>query len=591
MADLLEKDYSKWNSEDFKAYAINIIIATCTLIEKQQKGLGGQTLDQYLEILSKYNENKQFPDLSYARQEISDIINTVHKPNGKLEIKALTFFAKGLTDVVSKEKILFSDLVSLKLPGVLEDGFSSLTVVGRVVGGIIDNAIPGLGKLLDNLVTAVGKIFACYFGSSGHDTPYICQKDYLSGYGYHDIDTCSSKSDIIEFYNVTNSKEQAFKYINEYTKGKGVKALSVNEKIVCERMLLIAGMLDNDCNEWSSEDLKAYAINIVAVSCVIFESQQRALGRYALDEYLVALSKYNKNKQFPDFSGSKQQIYDIIGKVQLSTWNGAYRTTYVPTYTETTDELFPSLQIFANGLPDSLGNVKKLLADVGYIKLIGGLYDAFALFVTGRGVGGVINILIPGLGDLFSNLSIAIGKIFVCTLGPDAKKHFLCYQDYLSKYGYNDIASCSSASEILEFYKVKNATQQAPKFINEYTKGKGVESLSVTEKLIYERVTDVASLIEKDYTKWTSQDLKEFTFSVVVMTCIVVESQQKGLARGALDEYIPALVKYNTAYQFPDLTDITPAVYDIINEVQPSSCNTASKIKDSIGSLTLVAAN
>ncbi|KAI8431491.1 hypothetical protein MSG28_015995 [Choristoneura fumiferana] len=241
------------------------------------------------------------------------------------------------------------------------------------------------------------------------DVGYIIESfsitDYLSGYGYHDIDTCSSKSDIIEFYNVTNSKEQAFKYINEYTKGKGVKALSVNEKIVCERMLLIAGMLD--------------------------------IGRYALDEYLVALSKYNKNKQFPE--------------------------------------------IFANGLPDSLGNVKKLLADVGYI--------------TGRGVGGVINILIPG-----------------------PKKHFLCYQDYLSKYGYNDIASCSSASEILEFYKVKNATQQAPKFINEYTKGKGVESLS-------------------------------------------------------------------------DLTDITPAVYDIINEVQPSSCNTASKIKDSIGSLTLVAAN
>ncbi|KAI8431493.1 hypothetical protein MSG28_015995 [Choristoneura fumiferana] len=258
------------------------------------------------------------------------------------------------------------------------------------------------------------------------DVGYIIESfsitDYLSGYGYHDIDTCSSKSDIIEFYNVTNSKEQAFKYINEYTKGKGVKALSVNEKIVCERMLLIAGMLD--------------------------------IGRYALDEYLVALSKYNKNKQFPE--------------------------------------------IFANGLPDSLGNVKKLLADVGYI--------------TGRGVGGVINILIPG-----------------------PKKHFLCYQDYLSKYGYNDIASCSSASEILEFYKVKNATQQAPKFINEYTKGKGVESLS------------------EDYTKWTSQDLKEFTFS--------------------------------------DLTDITPAVYDIINEVQPSSCNTASKIKDSIGSLTLVAAN
>ncbi|KAI8436328.1 hypothetical protein MSG28_004365 [Choristoneura fumiferana] len=176
--------------------------------------------------------------------------------------------------------------------------------------------------------------------------------------------------------------------------------------------------------------------------------------------------------------------------------------------------LLRNYNTFANGLPDSLGKVKKLFADVGDIKLPGVLDDAFnSLVVVGRVDGAVVNLLIPGLGDLFSNLVIAIGKIFVCILGPDADSHYLCQQDYLSEYGYNDIASCSSASEIIEFYKVKNAKQQVEKFINDYIKGKGVESLTVNEKLIYEHVVAISSLLEKDYTKWDSEDLKKFAFS------------------------------------------------------------------------------
>ncbi|XP_073944605.1 uncharacterized protein, partial [Choristoneura fumiferana] len=299
-------------------------------------------------------------------------------------------------------------------------------------------------------------------------------------------------------------------------------------------------------------------------------SYDTTLSYVVSDSLIIHYSQSKCSKRlYPkwDLPGSTQHINDIIGNVQLSTWNGAYKTTYAGVYSETTDGIFLSVHTFANGLPDSLGKVKKLFADVGDIKLPGVLDDAFnSLVVVGRVDGAVVNLLIPGLGDLFSNLVIAIGKIFVCILGPDADSHYLCQQDYLSEYGYNDIASCSSASEIIEFYKVKNAKQQVEKFINDYIKGKGVESLTVNEKLIYEHVVAISSLLEKDYTKWDSEDLKKFAFSIVVMTCVVTESQQKGLGRGAVNDYIPALVKYNKAKQFPDLSGSTQAIYDIINK-------------------------
>ncbi|XP_073966354.1 uncharacterized protein isoform X5 [Choristoneura fumiferana] len=96
-----------------------------------------------------------------------DLLGDAPPAGGKDIFHALGIFTKGIPDAVGKDKLIFEDVVNLKLPGVLQDGFVSLIVVGRADGGIVNTIIPGFGTLLGNVVIAIGKIFDCVLAPQG----------------------------------------------------------------------------------------------------------------------------------------------------------------------------------------------------------------------------------------------------------------------------------------------------------------------------------------------------------------------------------------------------------------------------------------
>ncbi|XP_048002610.1 uncharacterized protein LOC125239151 [Leguminivora glycinivorella] len=251
---------------------------------------------------------------------------------------ALASFTQGLTDHVGNAGSILDDVLHLRIPAVLDDGFNAIIGVGRGLGSIIDSLIPGLGSLFGNLVVSIGKILICLYGSPGlsgsllgrtpgqdnpRDIPYICTPAYGRNWGSA-YDGPYNANSIISHYHVSNAKQQALDFINEFTNGQGLDGLTGSRKIVCSHILNLAEIMDKGSNNWSDADVTNVAINLLIVQGALAESQQKGLGVQVVDQWIATLNKSNKNKRFPDLSKYRSQIIAVLNYSTQDSWGGAF---------------------------------------------------------------------------------------------------------------------------------------------------------------------------------------------------------------------------------------------------------------------------
>ncbi|PZC75151.1 hypothetical protein B5X24_HaOG206713 [Helicoverpa armigera] len=179
---------------------------------------------------------------------------------------------------------------------------------------------------------------------------------------------------------------------------------------------------------------------------------------------------------------------------------------------------FSSLRFLAKGIADRNSLSYKAFKWIGGRTAVSSVNDALDIVLTAAaGVGGLINLWIPGLGSLFSSLVIASARISYCVVGQPSSSHFGLVRDgkaninicangnYGAKWGWKAYAGdYSNAALVIKAYGLENASAKVNQFLA--AKG-GLQALDGYEKKIASAIVVVAKLFDRDVKTWSSQDV------------------------------------------------------------------------------------
>ncbi|XP_073966178.1 uncharacterized protein [Choristoneura fumiferana] len=197
---------------------------------------------------------------------------------------------------------------------------------------------------------------------------------------------------------------------------------------------------------------------------------------------------------------------------------------------------------------DRASNAFDILRAVAGYKLPGSFDGSINVIIElGRAVGIFVDVIIPGLGQLLSNLVIGMNRILVCMLGSPSffgaksgdrrpgygsasDNYFICHPNYGSKWGWKLFRKgYKHHSLILDSYGIRHAGLKADKLIKNATRGRGVDSLPYAQKLIVLWIRELCDLADRDINQWNKNYMIEIYIRISSMIGAFGRSCQRGL--------------------------------------------------------------
>ncbi|XP_053622719.1 uncharacterized protein DDB_G0283357-like isoform X2 [Plodia interpunctella] len=261
---------------------------------------------------------------------------------GESPLEPFGYLAKGVTDLAGNVRDILADIVKLRFPATFDDAINAIITIARVAAGIINVVIPGLGSLLGNIVIALARILICVLGSPGltgtvfgdrrggygnsKDIPAVCLKDYGHKYGSQSYNgVYDSPKDVIDYYNLRNSKSNINDLIDKATGGKGIDNLSASDRIIVELVLEFSSYLERtDNNDWSQKDIENLGAYISIMVGVIGNGYSDGYGADLID-CIFDFVEPSFNDKGLDLSCREKEIKEKIAGCKIYNFGGALR--------------------------------------------------------------------------------------------------------------------------------------------------------------------------------------------------------------------------------------------------------------------------
>ncbi|XP_052748080.1 mediator of RNA polymerase II transcription subunit 1-like isoform X1 [Galleria mellonella] len=205
------------------------------------------------------------------------------------------------------------------------------------------------------------------------------------------------------------------------------------------------------------------------------------------------------------------------------------------------DNILQPFGYLARGVTNNAGDASSILSGISSLKYPGNFDDSIDVMLRmALAARGIINVQIPGLGSIFGNSAMAIARIVNCIVDKRTDlTPAVCNNNYGSKWGWPKYTGgYNNAEDVLKFYDLLKVRPQIDDLVGKYTNGRGVGSLTGTNKIIVELVNELARLLENNDNKWSRDDLVTAYDKVSSMMGLLGNSYNDGLGDDLVDSMI-----------------------------------------------------
>ncbi|KAL4711057.1 hypothetical protein ACJJTC_015233, partial [Scirpophaga incertulas] len=397
---------------------------------------------------------------------VGAIINGVLTGVTGLLSSALASIGVGITSVAGGAASIFVGIGKLGAPSNINDVVNVVVNLGIGIGGIVNVILGGsVGESIATLLVGVFKILLCVVGSPAiSGTPECCAAKYGSVWGVKSYGgPYVNANAIVEFYEILNIEAQIVTAVNVVTNGGGVVALQGNARFIIQWLLEIISVCKK--STITMNELVTVVVNVVTITGAIGNSCKFGLGANLVADLLNKLSVVLNVKVL---AGVDLQTYVSVAQKSISVCkedrlNGAInvsasasikvKTTKIARRTSNVcntcaTSVLGGLGVFLGSVLTGLGQliggiltgVTGLLSNtltglaIGITSLAGGAAQLFigigklgipntindvvnVLINLGIAIGGVVNVILEGVGEIVATLLVALFKILVCVVG------------------------------------------------------------------------------------------------------------------------------------------------------------------------------